>query len=55
MTKRAPSLAREIEIGKPLDCSRGRRKVQYSDRVRKPAVARAISRCSIDGIDPCEL
>ena len=54
-TKCAPSLAREIEIGNPRVCSRGRRKVQYSDRVRKPAVACAISRCSIAGIIAWEL
>jgi hypothetical protein len=54
-TKCAPSLASEIEIGKPRVCSLGRRKVQYSERVRKPAVACAMLRCSIAGMDAWEL
>lgn len=54
-TKKVPSLASDMEMGKPRDWSRGKRKVQYSDRVRNPAVACAISSCSIAGMDDSEL
>ena len=53
-TKCAPASAKEIEIGKPLDWSLESRKVQYSDRVSNPAVARPMSRLSIADMDAQE-
>lgn len=45
-----PVLASEMVIGNPLDCPLGKRKVQYSDRVRNPDVACPKSRFSMAGI-----